>query len=151
MSGSARRPAMRSVIAAVLVLFAAVTSGCSGSGARADLAQSLKETQAAVRSVETALDQLERGRTTRAAAQVTAEDMAAQIGTAQQRIVTTSTENDAERDLRERCQQVIAAALVAVQDAQDDLTGSTVSPATRTQLRAADRDVASAATAVGEP
>ena len=151
MSGSARRPAMRSVIAAVLVLFAAVTSGCSGSGARADLAQSLKETQAAVRSVETALDQLERGRTTRAAAQVTAEDMAAQIGTAQQRIVTTSTENDAERDLREHCEQVIAAALVAVQDVQDDLTGSIVSPATRTQLLAADRDVASAATAVGEP
>lgn len=151
MSGSARRPAMRSVIAAVLVLFAAVTSGCSGSGARADLAQSLKETQAAVRSVETALDQLERGRTTRAAAQVTAEDMAAQIGTAQQRIVTTSTENDAERDLREHCEQVIAAALVAVQDVQDDLMASIVSPATRMQLRAADRDVASAATAVGEP
>ena len=149
MSGS-RWSATRSVIATMLLLLFAGTSGCGGSGARDDLAQSLKETQAAVRSVETALDQLDRGHTTRAAARVTAEDMADQIGTAQQRIVTTSTETDAERELRERCQQVIAAALVAVLDAEDDLTASTVAVSTRAQLRAADRDVTSATTLVGQ-
>lgn len=141
--------AASSVIAAALIVLAAVTSGCSGSGARADVAQSLKETQAAVRSVETALDQLERGRTTRAVAEVTAEDMADQIGTAQQRIVATSTETAAERDLRERCQQVIASALIAVQDAQDDLDAATVAASTRARLRTADRDLTSTATLAG--
>lgn len=150
MSSSARWPA-RSVTATVMILIVALTSGCGGSGARADLAQSLKETHAALRSVETALQQLDHGRTTRAAVQVTAEDMADQIGTAQRRIVTTSADTGEERELRQRCQLTIASALVAVQDAEDDLAASTASPSTLARLEAADRHVASVATLVGEP
>lgn len=151
MSSSARWSATTSVTAAVMILVLALASGCGRSGARADLAQSLKETQAAVHSVETAVQQLDHGRTTQAAAQVTTEDMAEEIGTAQHRIVTTSTDTIEERELRQRCQLTIAAALIAVQDAEDDLAGSTIAPSTLARLEAAERSVTSAVTLVGEP
>ncbi|HEY5788527.1 MAG TPA: hypothetical protein VIT65_27520 [Microlunatus sp.] len=123
MTGSAADRSVRVVVASLLVTMVALTAGCgSSSSDTEDLTLSLRETRTAVRSVELALDLLDQGRTTRAAAQVTAGDMVDQIGLAQQRLADAPGDTEELRDLRRRCQVVVSDSLVAVQDTEDALS-----------------------------
>ena len=112
------------MVASLLVTLVVVTAGCGGSSDTEDLRLSLRETRTAVRSTELALDLLEQGRTTRAAAQVTAGDMVDQIGLAQQRLVDAPGDTEQLRALRRRCQVVVTDSLVAVQDTEDALAAA---------------------------
>ena len=121
MRGSAAVLGARTVVASVLVLSVVLTTGCGVSSDTQDLTLALRETRTAVHSAELALDLLDRGLTTRAAAQVTAGDMVDQIGLAQQRLGEAPGDTVELRNLRHRCQVVVADSLIAVQNTEDAL------------------------------
>ena len=107
MNGSAATTAIKAMVGSLLVMLVVITAGCGASSDTEDLRLSLRETRTAVRSTELAIDLLEQGRTTRAAAQVTAGDMVDQIGLAQQRLADAPGDTAAQRELRRRCQIVV--------------------------------------------
>jgi hypothetical protein len=83
----------------LLMLLAAAT-GCGAAGARENIWQAIEDTQAAVRSVELAVDLFQHDRTTQAATAVTAQDMSDQIGMAQQQLVDVPAPTPELRGLR---------------------------------------------------
>jgi hypothetical protein len=110
------------MVGLLLVILVALSAGCGGSSDTEDLRLSLRATRTAVRSTELAVALLDQGRTTRAAAQVTAGDMVDQIGLAQQRLADAPGDTAEQRALRRRCQLVVTDSLVAVQDTEDALS-----------------------------
>ena len=70
MSGSGATKALRAMVVLLLVMTVVITAGCSASADTQDLRLSLRETRTAVARTELAIDLFERGRTTKAAAQV---------------------------------------------------------------------------------
>jgi hypothetical protein len=138
------------MVAALLVLV--VASGCSrgSSSDTEDLRLSLRETRTAVASTELAIDLLEQGRTTKAAARVTAGDMVDQIGLAQQRLVDAPGDTPAVRELRRRCQMVVTDALITVQNSEDALSSPGDGAGAGAELPRVQRAVDAALVAVGE-
>jgi hypothetical protein len=126
------------------------TAGCAASSAREDLGEALRDTQAAVGSAVLAVDLLQQGRTTRAAAEVSAGDMVDQIGLVQQQILDVPAATVELRDLRHRSQLAVTEALVAVQDTEDVLAESGEVAASRDELVQAQRLIATTAAVVGD-
>ena len=114
--------AVKTVVGLLLVTLVVISSACGVSSDTEDLRLSLRQTRTAVASTALAIDLFEQGRTTEAAAQVTAGDMVDQIGLAQQRLVDAPGDTPALRELRRRCQLVVADALITVQNSEDALT-----------------------------
>ncbi len=100
MKRPAATTAVKAVIGLLLMTLVVISGGCGASSDTEDLRLSLRETRTAVRSTELALDLLGQGRTTRAAAQVTAGDMVDQISLAQQRLADAPGDTAELRELR---------------------------------------------------
>jgi hypothetical protein len=139
-----------SLTSLVLLGLVATTGACAASGAREDLVRALQDTGAAIRTVGLAVDLLQHGQTTAAAAEVTARDMVDEIGQAQQQLVEVPGPTAELRSLRERAQLVITGAQIAVQDTEDVLAAGEDPAEAAARLAAADRAVELAVAAVGE-
>lgn len=128
----------------------AAATGCGAAGARENLWQAIEHTQAAVRSVELAVDLFQHDRTKQAAAAVTAQDMSDQIGMAQQQLVDVPAPTPELRGLRAQSQRAIVQTQVAVQEVTDALSAQEDLGGVSTGLTEADRTLQEVATAVGE-
>jgi hypothetical protein len=140
-----RRPWTWSRVVAAVATGTSVLAlaGCAGSG-QEQLTRSLRDTQAAVRSAALGVELLQRGQVTSAVAQVTAGDMADQIGSVQQQLLKAPGDTPRERELRQLCQVVVADALVAVQDTEDQLAATDDLSGSRRALSEADAAVGAA-------
>ena len=97
-------------------------TGCSQHAATEDdLMQALTEAHSALGASVLALDQLDRGRTTRAAAQTALEDMSKQVSDAQHAIDPIKIGNDAEREDRDATSAALAGGAAATLNARDEL------------------------------
>ena len=150
MNGSAATTAIKAMVGSLLVMLVVITAGCGASSDTEDLRLSLRETRTAVASTELAIDLFEQGRTTKAAAQVTAGDMVDQIGLAQQRLVDAPGDTPAQRELRRRCQIVVTDALITVQNSEDALSAPGNRAGAGAELPRVQSAVDAALAAVGE-
>jgi hypothetical protein len=144
------RPLASSLISLALLGLVSTTAACGASSARDDLVRALEDTGAAVRSVGLAVDLLQHGQTTAAAAEVTARDMVDEIGQAQQILAEVPGPTAELRSQREQAQLAITQAQIAVQDSEDVLAAGEDPAAVADRLAAADQAVERAVAAVGE-
>jgi hypothetical protein len=135
--------------AALMLLLAGLVAGC-GAPPTEDLARSVEQTRAAVRTVELALDQLGRDRTTAAVAQVAAANAADEIAQAQRQAGDVPGRSDADRALRGRALAAITGSLTVVLDAEDVLADEGDRRALAGELRRVDADLADTLAALGQ-
>jgi hypothetical protein len=148
--GRWRRTASRALSCLALVVVLTSASGCGATNAREDLGQAVEDTQAAVRSVELAVDLLRHGQTSEPATEVTSRDMSDQIAKAQQQLVDVPGPTPELRALRERTLTAIGQAQVAVQEVTDVLSTGEDPSSASAQLVLADRSLQEVATAIGD-
>ena len=135
------RPLASALISLALLGLMATTGACGASSAREDLVRALEDTGAAVRSVGLAVDLLQHGQTTAAAAEVTARDMVDEIGQAQQILAEVPGPTAELRSQREQAQLAITQAQIAVQDSEDILAAGADPAPIADRLAAADQAV----------
>lgn len=141
---------LRLLVAGVgLLALTATLGGCGVSSAREDLGQALEDTRAAVRSVELAVHLLQHDQTTRAAAEVTAQDMSDEIGKAQRQLVDVPGPSAEIQALRAQTQTVVNRAQIAVQQVGDALTAGANPTEAVAQLAPVDKALGETARAVG--
>jgi hypothetical protein len=128
------------VLVVLLVMTMALT-GCAGSTTRSELERALTDTRAAVTSTRIAVQLLGQGRISRSAAEVTSSEMVDQVGLVQQRLAGVPADTLALRDLRQRSQQVVTVAMVALQDSEDVLGGAGSTAAVAHELTAVTADL----------
>lgn len=132
---------MRSPVLSMLLVTTLSLSGCAGSTTRSELQLALTDTRSAVTSTTIAVQLLDRGRITRSAAKVTSSEMVDQVGLVQQRLAGVPADTLALRDLRQRSQQVVTVAMVALQDSEDVLGGGGSTAAVAHELTAVTADL----------
>ena len=120
-----------------------VLTGCSQHAATLDdLTHALTEAHSALGASILALDQLDRGRSTRAVAQTALQDMSKQVSDAQHMIDPIKIGSDAEQVDRDATSTALAGAATATLNARDTLALHDRS-VNRDQLMAADAAVTS--------
>lgn len=145
----ARRSVLRAV-GAMAVGSALAGAGCSSrGGVPTELGEALTQARAAVRSGALALDLLDRGRTSTAAAQTTLHDMARELTAAGQQVATVTTRRADQRRLREIAASAVLTGWRAVADAEDALDRHPERTALRSGLADADHTIEQAITVVG--
>ena len=134
-------------------LVAALLLALTGCGQHAatldDLMHALTEAHSALGTSILALDQLDQGRTTRAAAQTALQDMSKQVSDAQHVIDPIKIGSDAEQADRDATSAALAGAATATLNARDALALHDRS-VNRDQLMAADAAVTSLMVRLGE-
>jgi hypothetical protein len=118
-------------------------TGCSQHAATIDdLMHALADAHSALGSSMLALDQLDRGRTTRAVTETALEDMSKQVSDAQHAVDPIKIGSDAERADRDATTSALAAGAAALLGARDELALHDRS-ASRDELIAADTGITS--------
>ena len=132
----------RRVATLIAVLLLALTGCSQHASTEDDLEHALTETHSALGTSVLALDQLDQGRTTRAATKTALEDMSRQVSDAQHAIDPIKVSSDAERADRDATSTALAVSAAAMLNARDelDLHDRAVNPA---ELIAADATVTS--------
>ena len=132
----------RRVATLIAVLLLALTGCSQHASTEDDLEHALTETHSALGTSVLALDQLDQGRTTRAATKTALEDMSKQVSDAQHTIDPIKVSSDAERADRDATSTALAVSAAAMLNARDelDLHDRAVNPA---ELIAADATVTS--------
>jgi len=112
----------RRLVATLIAVLLLALTGCSQhASTEDDLAHALTETHSALGTSVLALDQLDQGRTTRAATKTALEDMSRQVSDAQHAIDPIKVSSDAERADRDATSTVLAGRAAAMLNARDEL------------------------------
>jgi len=111
----------RRVATLIAVLLLALTGCSQHASTEDDLEHALTETHSALGTSVLALDQLDQGRTTRAATKTALEDMSKQVSDAQHAIDPIKVSSDAERADRDATSTVLAGSAAAMLNARDEL------------------------------